>query len=147
VIKIHVEHEYPNQRCEDVFAALSDHVNFFAKARMKCSLLKNGDTEPNGVGAVREVRAGSAHLIEHITAFQAPHFYQYRIEKLYSSFFLIPFKHDLGRIFVEPTEQGCKVLWDSHFQCTLPMIGGWISRRMGEQVETTFKILLRKAMD
>jgi uncharacterized protein YndB with AHSA1/START domain len=81
----------------DVFQVLSEHANYAQfKGVEKSSLIKNGHSEINGLGAVREIQAGGATLHEEIVAFERPYLLGYKI--IYSK--PLPYLHELYQLVV-----------------------------------------------
>ena len=52
--KIHVQTVFDND-IETVFKAISDHASFLSGGGLRCELIKAGDIEANGNGAIRKV--------------------------------------------------------------------------------------------
>lgn len=103
-----------------VFDVLADHAGYakFDGVR-SAALVRPGASEPNGVGALREIRIGSARFEEEITVFERPTRMEYRIVRSRP-----PIAHELGRIVLTPVDGGVDVEWTSIFRVALPLIGG-----------------------
>lgn len=105
---------------EGVFEILTDHAAYdrFRGIRY-AELLRPGDSERNGVGALRRIKLGPLDFEEEITAFERPTRMDYVIRKLN-----VPFEHDGGSIRLEPRDGGTHALWTSTFRIPVAVIGG-----------------------
>ncbi len=104
---------------EDVWDFLTDHEGMtFAREVSMAKLLREGDTERNGVGALRKVRAVGVTFEEEITRFDRPNCMEYRVRKC-----TIPTRHELGRIELTPEGSGTEIHWISRFESPVPIIG------------------------
>lgn len=102
-----------------VFNVLADHAGYAKFEGVRSArVVRPGASEPNGVGAIREIRIGSARF-EEITVFERPTRLEYRIVRSRP-----PIAHDLGRIVLTPVDGGVNVEWTSIFRVALPLIGG-----------------------
>ena len=116
---------------ERVFDVLADHAGYTRFSGVKSAkVLRPGQTDPNGLGALREISTGFSWFQEEITVFDRPRRLEYRIVRG-----SMPIEHDLGRIDIEPTNDGVEVTWTSTFRIALPVIGGLLTtiavRQMG----------------
>jgi uncharacterized protein YndB with AHSA1/START domain len=100
---------------EQVFAMLSDHENYSQfRGIEKSSLLIEGKTHKNGIGAVREVVAGGT-LHEEIVRFEPPNdknktaLIGYRV--IFSK--PLPYDHQLGEIRLRESDGQTHVHWVS----------------------------------
>jgi len=65
-----VTHDF-NFPQDAVFSGISHHVEFLGTSNILCRMIRLGDVDPNGLGALREVRKGSILFEEAITVFLA----------------------------------------------------------------------------
>ena len=104
-----------------------------------------GNFNPNGLGALREVRNGMLCFEEEITAFDPPHAYEYRILSLRGPLNLkLPFQHESGRLELHDLNGKTRVVWTSRFHFSVPLIGRWIERKLGGSISATFLFLLKR---
>jgi uncharacterized protein YndB with AHSA1/START domain len=105
---------------EGIFEILSDHENYdrFGGVR-HAELLRPGDSERNGRGAMRRIKLGPLVFDEEITAFERPIRMDYVIRKLN-----VPFDHDGGSIRLDERDGGTHALWTSTFRIPVALIGG-----------------------
>ena len=130
---------------EKVFAGICDHAVFLTNAQIHCRLIRAGDTERNGCGAVREVRSGPFRFEEEITNFNSPHDFEYRIRTFRGPLnFKMPFHHEMGRIQLETIEQQTRVTWVSRFHFSIPLIGIWLDRQLSKSISDTFNFFLSR---
>ncbi|MES2488167.1 MAG: SRPBCC family protein, partial [Pseudomonadota bacterium] len=109
---------------EKVFDLLSDHANYKDFPGVKDSeLVKKGKPHKNGVGAVREIDAGTAWFREEITAYERPVRLDYLITKSRP-----PMEHKGGSVRLEATAAGTEVTWSSTLRIRIPIVGGLLTR-------------------
>lgn len=111
-----------NKPIAEVFAALSDHANYSRfKGVDESRLIKLGELEPNGLGAVREIVAGGSTLHEEIVKFDPPNTLGYRI--IYSK--PLPYAHEFGEITLQEVDGKTHVTWLSRGSIKIPLFGPW----------------------
>jgi hypothetical protein len=104
---------------DGVFELLSDHGNYDRFLGVTSSeLVREGESEPNGLGALRSIALGPIRFEEEITAFERPRRMDYLIRRVN-----LPVDHDGGRIMLEPNGAGTRVLWISTFGVPLRWVG------------------------
>ena len=142
--EVRVTHEF-NFDIEKVFAGVSNHVEFLSTSKILCCMKRVGNFNPNGLGALREVRNGMLCFEEEITAFDPPHAYEYRILSLRGPLnFKLPFHHENGRLELHDLNGKTRVVWTSRFHFSVPLIGRWIERKLGGSISATFLFLLKR---
>lgn len=115
-----------NAPIEKVFDAVSDHEGYKNLIGvLSAKLLKNGDNEKNGNGAIRQIDAPGVTFIEEISAFKKNHSYEYKVLECYVNLgFLrvtIPLIHELGRITCQEKDGGVEVNWISMIDLNIPL--------------------------
>lgn len=119
---------------EKVFDLLSDHANYKDFPGVKDSeLVKKGKPHKNGVGAVREIDAGTAWFREEITAYERPVRLDYLITKSRP-----PMEHKGGSVRLEATAAGTEVTWSSTLRIRIPLIGGLVTKLVAPQLAKAF---------
>jgi len=119
---------------EKVFDMLSDHANYKDFPGVKDSaLVKKGKPHKNGVGAVREIDAGTAWFREEITAYERPVRLDYLITKSRP-----PMEHKGGSVRLEATAAGTEVTWSSTLRIRIPLIGGLVTKLVAPQLAKAF---------
>ncbi len=114
-----------------VFYAISDHETFICTADgTKTRLLREGATERNGLGCVREVTVGTrVRYVEEITAWQRPSRFEYTIRET-----TLPLRHRGSGLSFTESRGGTDVEWTARFDVAVPVIGrvlrGWLDRRL-----------------
>jgi uncharacterized protein YndB with AHSA1/START domain len=107
-----------------VFALLTDHVGWERWAGVKEVVLRQkGDPPPNGLGAIRVIRAGGMAIEEEVTAFDPPSRMAYRLVAG------APVRDHEGQVRFEPDGSGTKVTWSVRFRPLVPGTG-WLLRAM-----------------
>ena len=130
---------------EQVFAGISEHVEFLSTKSIQCRMICEGKTDVNGLGAVREVKKGRILFEEAITAFDRPNAYEYRILALRGPFKLkLPFHHEHGRLELQSINGYTRLVWTSRFQFAIPVAGKWIERKLGSSIRTSFAFFLNR---
>ena len=102
-----------------VFDVLADHAGYSRfRAISRAELVREGDEEPNGRGAIRKLAAGPFTFTEEITAFERPVRLDYLILEVN-----VPLRHDGGSIRFDAVDDGTHVLWTSSFTMPVPLAG------------------------
>ena len=112
---------------DKVFAIYTDHVGWERWAGVKEVVLRQtGDPPPNGLGAIRVIRARGMAIEEEITAFEPPRRLGYRLGAG------APGRDHAGEGRFEPDAAGTRVTWTVRFRPLIPGTG-WLLRRMLER--------------
>jgi uncharacterized protein YndB with AHSA1/START domain len=107
---------------ERVFALYTDHVGWAKWAGVKEVVLRQtGDPPPNGLGAIRVIRAGGMAIEEEVTAFAPPNRMEYRLVAG------APVRDHQGIVLFEPDGAGTRVTWSIRFRPLVPGTG-WLLR-------------------
>lgn len=146
MVEILVEHRF-RATPATVFVAVSDHAQLIAGRGLICQLTRVGLTNPNGLGAVREVRSGPVTLTEAITAWVPESGYDYRIERVRLGPLPLPFVHELGEVRLTPEASGTRVTWRSRFRVPLPGVGAALEARLAAGGTRAFAALLRRTAE
>ncbi|HEY2516439.1 MAG TPA: TrmO family methyltransferase [Polyangiaceae bacterium] len=135
-IRVRVHFDAPIDR---VFDAVSDHESFLhSPDGTRTTILRPGAEEPNGLGCLREVRAGRrARYVEEITRWDPPNSFGYTIRE--SS---LPLKHEGSLLTFTPSGEGTIVEWGSRLDVTVPVVGGFLGARAKHTLERAFTSLL-----
>jgi hypothetical protein len=144
--EIHVVHQFAAAP-ERVFAALSDHVSFLSNGTVRCRLQREGTTQRDGIGAVREVEGDGLRFVEDITAFDPPRHYEYVIRSMTrANGGTLPLRHERGWLDFTPTAGGTRVDWHSRIHATIPLLGSLlIEPLVARKLEHAFTTLLQRA--
>jgi hypothetical protein len=139
-----IHHDFKHD-ANTVFTLLSDHVAFLSTSHIQCRLSQLGTENQNGLGAVREVRSNMLVFEEEITAFEAPHAYEYRIRALRGPFgWKIPLQHQHGRIELSNAGNHTRATWTTRFHFNIPLIGHLLDRIFAKQIKATFLFFLKR---
>ncbi len=105
----------------------TDHRGWVDWAGAKEVVLRQeGDPAPNGLGAIRVLRARGLAVEEEVTAFEPPRRMGYRVVAG------LPIRDHSGEVQFEPTDTGTRVVWCIRFRPLLPGTGPlarWALRR------------------
>ena len=123
---------------DDVFEMLTDHADYVRfRGVRSAELIRRGDPDPNGTGAMRRILIGPIRFDEEITGFDRPRRMDYIIRDMN-----MPFEHEGGTIGVEAAGGSCHVVWESTFQSPTAVIGGAMTRTMVVAVRRGFNRIL-----
>jgi uncharacterized protein YndB with AHSA1/START domain len=126
---------------EGVFDAMADHARYDRFRPIRSSeLLREGELDRNGVGAVRRLKGGPLRFEEEITAYERPTRLDYLIIDVNA-----PLHHDGGSIRFEPTSSGTRVLWTSTFRFEIPILGGAVGALSALALKRGFRQMLEGA--
>ena len=144
--EIHVTAVFPAP-IEVVFDRLADHPRFIRGEGIDyCRVKVPGRDEPNGLGAIREVRALGLLFSEEITRFERPHGYDYRITEFRTaSGRKLPFHHERGWLTLAAETGHTRVDWRSRFRIPIPLVGWVMERIQGIRLARGFAKLLAQA--
>ncbi|CAM3438303.1 SRPBCC family protein [Mycobacterium colombiense] len=124
---------------DEVFDAYTDHERLSEVFGVRsCRVTRPGDTERNGLGAVRELDCGPIRLCEEITGFERPHRMQYRIRDSRPRA-----DHRYGQVDFIETAQGTQVTWTTIFGIQAPLIGKVLDPAFGIGFGVAFRLVLR----
>ena len=123
---------------DHVFELLSDHADYRSFDGITGSeLVREGDTERNGLGAVRRIAAGPIRFDEEITEFDRPSRMGYLIREVN-----LPLRHHGGLITLQSTAAGTDVVWTSTFDATVPLISRPLGAAMAAILGRSFSAML-----
>jgi hypothetical protein len=120
------------------FAAMADHAALGAHMGGSSRLLTPGSEDPNGLGAVREIRSGGVRFVEEIVAFDAPHSYRYLILSC-----TLPIRHHKGEVTLVAEPDGTRIHWTSVFSIGVPLLGRHLEPLAARQARRGFGAILR----
>ena len=112
-----------------VFAALTDHVGFGRVLGEDIRLEREGVPAPNGLGAVRAIRARGLTVREEVVRWEAPHAMDYRVVGG------APLRNHLGQIRVAPDGSGARVDYRIRFDWPLYLGGSLVGRVLARSLE------------
>ncbi|MBO0768153.1 MAG: SRPBCC family protein [Solirubrobacterales bacterium] len=122
-----------------VFDVYTDHEALSGIPGVRSAkLVREGNTERNGLGAIRELDCGAIWLQEEITGFERPTRMQYRIVESRP-----PSEHRLGYVQFEPVPEGTVVTWTTLFGVRPQAIGKLLDPFFGVGFGVAFKLVLR----
>lgn len=125
------------QSLPDLFAALADHNRLGKVFGVPVRRIRDGQTEPNGVGSVRKIGPGPLGIEETITALEPNESIDYRITR--GGF---PIKNHRGHIdFSESAGSGSRVEWTIEFDSALPAAGTILGFVLKQAISTGLKRL------
>lgn len=103
---------------ETVFEVLVDHRRYAEYTPLRGAVLeREGDPEPNGVGAIRKLSAVGPPLREEVLAYEAPRRFSYR---LLSG---LPVRDHVGTVELSPDGDGTNLTYAVRTIPTVPLVG------------------------
>ena len=138
-----------NAPMQSVFDSLSDHGAYGDfKAIDHAEVVKEGLESKNGNGAIRKIISGPITFWEEISNYTEPSRFDYKIinGQVNISFLKLPFpfEHRLGRITLEESAEGTKVIWLSEIDSTLPLIGSFLTKLFVQKGTKGFSSILKQ---
>ncbi len=139
----YVENEiWIDASAERVWETITDHATMGDWCLFSGRLLRQGETESNGTGAVRELQGLGLKLTEEILTWRAPDQYSYRLTAG------APIKDHTGNVLLTPKSEGTTVRWTIQFKPRIPgtgeplalllqLIFGKALRRLKQQIEAS----------
>ena len=104
---------------ETVFDVLTDHRGYAALTPLRKSVLeREGELDPNGVGAIRKLSAIGPPMREEVIAFERPSRFSYTVLSG------LPVRDHIGTVSLEPSDGGTRVVYALRTTPTLPVVGG-----------------------
>ncbi|KHO21798.1 SRPBCC family protein [Mycolicibacterium setense] len=112
---------------EEVFDFMSNAANFTRSPLvLRQRLAEPGRQTAYGQGAVRILLWVVGWFRERITAYDAPHSFDYSVERSFP-----PSEHRLGRVSLTAVDGGTRVVWTTTFRVKFPLIGEALTRWVG----------------
>ena len=131
---------------ERVFETVSAHERFLAAPGVSCRLANEGTPERDGLGAVREVKAGQMTFLEEIITFQRPVRYEYVIRELRVAGRKTELlQHEKGTVELQERGGHTSVQWRSRFEVRIPLVGRLLEPILGAVLTRNFRQLLEQA--
>ena len=123
---------------DDVFEMLTDHAGYTRfRGVSKAERFRDGEPDPNGVGAMRRITTPPVTFEEEILTFDRPRRMDYVIRK--ANF---PLEHEGGSIVVEGDDSRAHVVWTSTFEVPTRFASGPASAFAAFAVKTGFSRML-----
>lgn len=128
-----------------VFSCVSDHVQLGIWSGLGASrLLRAGDVETNGRGAVRGIPGPFGEVHEEVTDFVSNVSYRYRVVKG------LPVTCHTADVALEPCtvngQAGTRVQWEVRFRSRIPGLGGVMRRVLQKKISGAL-VGLKKSME
>ncbi|MGW2817806.1 SRPBCC family protein [Streptomyces sp. NPDC001415] len=124
----------------DVFAWCATSTNYTRSPYvLKARLARPGAGAPYGVGAVRLHTWTIGYFRERITAYDAPHSFDYTVERSIPAS-----RHEFGRMTFTEVDGGTEVVWTTRFEVRVPF-GATLTRLAKPLVTHVFANILTTA--
>lgn len=129
-----------NAPIEEVFSMLTDHANYKQfRGIIDSELVRKGSSEKNGLGAQRRIKAKGVEFYEDVVGFERPVFFEYLIVKMNPPIL----KHLVGRVELSDNNGKTDVRWVSESKVRIPLIGGFLGKRLAADGHKAFDGILR----
>jgi catechol 2,3-dioxygenase-like lactoylglutathione lyase family enzyme len=112
-----------NAPADQVWQQLTDHAGMGNWSIFSGSILRVGNTDPNGIGCIRELAAPGVRITEEVTAWDEGRHYAYQLRTG------APFKKHQGDVFVTEEDGRTRVRWAIRFESWIPLsnrITAWL---------------------
>lgn len=127
-----------NAPADHVFALITDHEGYTRfEGITSAKVVRQGDAEPDGLGAQRSLKASFIRFDEEIVAFERPTRMDYKIYETN-----LPIEHERGSIQMTPNGERTDVLWVSTFEATPPVIGKVVGAVLAKALDRSFNRML-----
>jgi uncharacterized protein YndB with AHSA1/START domain len=104
---------------EIIFEVLTDHRRYPEITPLRrAELEREGDPAPNGLGAIRVLRAAGPAMREEVIGYEPPHRFSYTVLSG------LPVRDHVGTVELTPAGDGTKVVYAVRTTPTLPVGGG-----------------------
>lgn len=117
-----------------VFEAMTDHVGFGRWVNADIRVERQGTPAPNGLGAVRAVKARGLTVREEVVGWEAPRAMDYRVIAG------APFRAHLGQIRVESEGTGARLDYRIRFDWPWylggAVVGGLLARTLEREISS-----------
>jgi uncharacterized protein YndB with AHSA1/START domain len=114
---------------ERVFAAITDHAGFGKWMKADIRVERPGEPPPNGLGAVRAVRARGLTVREEVVGWETARAMDYRVVSG------APFRNHRGEIRLTPDGSGTRVDYRIRFEWPWYLGGGVVGRLLAATLE------------
>lgn len=109
---------------ERVWRAITDHEGMVAWSPLsKVVVVRDGNPERNGLGAVRELRGLGLRIVEEVVAWEPPAAFDYTLTRG------APVREHRGRIELADHGGVCRITWSVRFRPLIPGTG-WLLKRV-----------------
>lgn len=123
-----------------VFDVLTDHRGYAAITPIRSvGLDQDGSPAPNGVGAIRVMRAIGPTIREQVTEYEPPHRFAYRMLSG------APVRDHVGEVTLEELGTGTQVVYRIDTTPTVPLVGPLIVGIMRVGIGQLLKAVIREA--
>jgi uncharacterized protein YndB with AHSA1/START domain len=103
---------------ETVFGVLTDHRKYSELTPLrKSELEREGEADPNGVGAIRKLTVVGPPMREEVIAYEAPSRFSYTVLSG------LPVRDHVGTVELKADEGGTRMVYAVRTQPTLPVVG------------------------
>jgi len=125
-----------------LFEAISEHGAYTRfKAVRYAAVVEPGNTEHNGLGALREIHVGPLQFMERITVFERPNRMDYHIEASKP----VSMQHDVGSIMLTLLSNSqTQVIWQSQGHIKIPLLGWLIDKKFTIDGSKGFTSILKQ---
>jgi uncharacterized protein YndB with AHSA1/START domain len=116
---------------EIVFDVLTDHRRYTEiTALRKAELEREGEPEPNGLGAIRRLTLAGPPMREEVIAYERPHRFSYTVLSG------LPVRDHVGTVELTPSGDGTRVVYAIRTTPTLPVGGFAVVATMKRAIRT-----------
>jgi len=116
---------------EVVFDVLTDHRRYPEITHLRrAELEREGEPEPNGVGAIRVLTLAGPPMREEVVAYERPRRFSYTILSG------LPVRDHLGTVELTPHDGGTEITYAIRTTPTLPLAGGTVVLALKQAIKS-----------
>jgi uncharacterized protein YndB with AHSA1/START domain len=116
---------------EVVFDVLTDHRRYTEITPLRrAELEREGEPEPNGLGAIRVLGVAGPPMREEVIAYERPYRFAYTILSG------LPVRDHVGTVELSPSDGGTKVVYAIHTTPTVPLGGFAVVATLKQGIKT-----------
>ncbi|HET8815517.1 MAG TPA: SRPBCC family protein [Solirubrobacterales bacterium] len=116
---------------EIVFDVLTDHRRYDEITSLrKAELEREGESAPNGVGAIRRLTVAGPPMREEVLTYDRPRRFSYKVLSG------LPVRDHVGTVELEPSDGGTKVTYAVKTTPTVPFVGAVVVAFMKQGIKT-----------
>jgi uncharacterized protein YndB with AHSA1/START domain len=138
-LHVHVGHRFEKPP-ERIFDYLAEHENLAEMFGARVTRLRDGDTERNGVGSVRQLRVGPMPPFEEtVTEFERPRRIVYRITRGG------PLRGHIGVMTFDPDGAGTSFVYDIRIASAIPGLAPLVRASLTRSIERELRTVEAEA--
>lgn len=125
---------------EAVFDVLTEHMGYAEITSVRrVEMEREGDSAPNGVGAIRVLHSVGPPLREEVLAYDPPRRFSYTVLSG------LPVRDHVGTVELTPNGAGTKVVYAVRTHATVPVVGGVVVAAIKQAIKQLLNGVAKKS--